>query len=105
MRTVSEMALPLQTINYSMPRDNADLSSFRVLGAEDLRAPLALSYLLNPENRAHQRVEDRNLLPEILVNSSLSGPLGTRISWPLGAQWINRFGYERSLSHDRFNIH
>ncbi|GFV17997.1 hypothetical protein TNCV_168021 [Trichonephila clavipes] len=45
------------------------LSSFRVLGAGDLQAPLAQ--------------EDRNLYPESLVKCGLSGPLGARLKHPV----------------------
>ncbi|GFV69212.1 hypothetical protein TNCV_3861361 [Trichonephila clavipes] len=49
---------------------SANLSSFWVLGAEDLQVPLAL-------------LEDQNLLPESLVKPSLSGPLGAHFKHPM----------------------
>ncbi|GFW96920.1 hypothetical protein TNCV_2160551 [Trichonephila clavipes] len=48
---------------------SAGLSLFWVLGAENLRDPLALA--------------DQNLQPENLVKSSLSGPLGAHTKPPM----------------------
>ncbi|GFT97530.1 hypothetical protein TNCV_386981 [Trichonephila clavipes] len=65
------LVLLLRTLQVSTKtsiKHSVSLSSFRALGAEDVWVPFTLV--------------DQNLLPETLVKSSLSGPLGARPKCP-----------------------
>ncbi|GFW13698.1 hypothetical protein TNCV_1211641 [Trichonephila clavipes] len=72
--------LPIKFVLIIMGHPSADLSLFRALGVEGLRAPFALA--------------DQNLLPENLVfRSSLSRPFRTHPGFWAAAsstQWINQ---------------